>query len=372
MSQRKIIPRHKKSLPPWYVHVPLDLRHLIGKSRQTFATKAAAAAFAKDLEQKRVLIESRRQYRAIFYEMPGGASFHQASATSNLPDLTLTEAFARVVAAKKLAGKRANSVSTLACALKSFAKACQKPAGDVLAADVESWLYTNDWTPQTRKGRHTALSTGFAWLKRRQMVAGNPVSAVDSPAVAFKRVQILSVKNIQLLFGTCQSFDPALLPFLSLVLFGGLRVTEARRCKAENLINGVIDIAGENCKLNERRCIKISKQLAAWLAVFQFQFVDVPKFFKRMVALRKASGVEIPQNALRHSFCSYHLPILGADATARAANNSPQMIYKHYAAMVTEEDAKEFANILPETACKNGVICENKNAVASVLSTGNG
>ena len=367
MANRRITPHRFSSdlrltyALPWYVHVPQKLRHIVGKSRAKFASKKAASSFAKDLEKKRAMIEHRRQLAAISREFEGCRDFKLVTEAATevkrqeMPVLTLTDAFAQVVASKKQSGKRSNSVSTLACALKSFAKACQKPAGEVVAADIETWLYAGDYTPQTRKGRHTALSTAFNWLVKRKMVAGNPVAAVDAPAVAFKSVQILSVKNIRLLFETCHASDPALLPFLSLVLFGGLRVTEARRCKAENLINGVIDLAGESCKLNERRCIKISKQLEAWLAVSPFSSVEVPKFFKRMVALRKASGVAIPQNALRHSFCSYHLPIFGADATARAANNSPQMIYKHYAAMVTDEDAKEFANILPEKACEKSV-----------------
>lgn len=336
----------------WYVHVPLDLRHLIRKSRQTFAAKTDADAFAKDLAQKRALIESRRQYRVIFYEMPGGASFHQAGATSPLPDLTLTDAFAAVIASKKQSGKRSNTVATLTCSLKSFAEACLKPAGEVVAADVEDWLYTNEWTPKTRKGRLTDLNTAFGWLVKRKMLASNPATAVESPAVAFKPVQILSVKNIRLLLESCRVSDPALLPFLSLVLFGGLRVAEARRCKAGNLINGVIDLGGESCKLNERRCIKISEQLAAWLAVSPFASVDVPKFFKRMVALQKVSGVVIPPNALRHCFCSYHLPILGAEATARAANNSPAMLNRHYLATVSKEEAEEFMALMPEIACK--------------------
>ena len=354
----RTIKARQTSRRKWYVHVPIGLRALIGKSRQTFEASKAANAFAKDLAMKRALIESRRQYAVIFYESGVGAAFAQSvGAKPAMPDLTLTDAFDRVIASKKQSGKRSNSVATLKCSLKSFAKACQKPAGEVVAADVESWLYAGDYTPKTRKGRLTDLNTAFGWLVQREMLAKNPAAAVESPAVAFKPVKILTVKNIRLLLENSRATDPALLPFLALVLFGGLRVAEARRCKAENLKNGVIDLGGESCKLNERRCIKITEQLAAWLAVVQFETVDVPKFFKRMVALQKASGVTIPPNALRHSFCSYHLELIGADATARAANNSTAMLNRHYLATVSAADAKEFASILPEICLqKTGVL----------------
>ena len=341
---RRITICHRKS-GGLYVHIPKDLVAVIGQGRKNFRSKAEAETFVTELTAEREIRAKMNYIKVLFRDFE---SCRNALETGgNLPSISLSDAFRKVIEAKKQSGKRSNTVATLTCSLKSFAAHCHKPAGDVLPADIEAWLYANTWTPKTRRGRLVDLNTAYAWLVKRKIVASNPVSAVEVPAVTFKPVKILSVQNIRQLLETSRATDPALLPFLSLVLFGGLRVAEARRCHASNLINGVIDLGGENCKLNERRCIKISTQLAAWLAIYDFEAVDVSDFYERMGSLQKASGVTIPQNALRHSFCSYHLPIIGAEATARAANNSAQMIFKHYAAMVTDEEAKRFVELRP-------------------------
>lgn len=345
MIQRKIIPRHNRSFPTWYVHVPKDIRYLIGKSRQTFTSKSDANAFAKDMAQKREVIEALRQNKIIFGEMAAGANFMPTSAMG-LPHLSLTDAFAAVVASKKQSGKRSNSVSTLSCALKSFAEACQKPAGDVLAADVESWLYTNEWTPQTRKGRHTALNTAFNWLVKRRMMASNPVSAVDAPAVAFKKPEILTVDVIEKILRTCEKHDPALLGMIVMILYGGLRRGESARALPENVVGGVIELTGDQTKLNCARNVKISDTLAAWLAVPGVE-LGGKHLFKRMKRIRELAGVEIPQNALRHSAASYWRELLGGIEAARLLGHSESVALKSYSAKVTHADAERFVALRP-------------------------
>jgi hypothetical protein len=161
--------------------------------------------------------------------------------------------------------------------------------------------------------------------------------------VLFKPVTILSLPEIRKLLKSAKDKDPALIGFISLVLFGGLRAAESEKCQPEFIQNGMIDLGGEFCKLNERRCIKISSQLAAWLAVPGVQIGE-----HKNLALRiKNLGVSLPKNVLRHSFCSYNLPIYGVNETARMANNSPEKLNHHYLAVVSDSQAKEFSEILP-------------------------
>ena len=54
------------------------------------------------------------------------------------------------------------------------------------------------------------------------------------------------------------------------------------------------------------------------------------------------------RNGLRHSFCSYRLAITqDAAKTSLEAGNSPQMIFRHYRELTTEDEAKEWFAIMP-------------------------
>ena len=56
-----------------------------------------------------------------------------------------------------------------------------------------------------------------------------------------------------------------------------------------------------------------------------------------------------PQNAPRHSFCSYHLAMhQNAGKTALEAGHSEQMLFAHYREIVTREDAAAFWGIRPK------------------------
>ena len=335
----------------WYVHVPKTIRHIIGKSRARLGSKKAAAAFAADLSKKCAMLENRRQLAAIsreFADCPSSMQVAKAAVEEKLAleSLPLADAFAQVIAAKKQSGKRANSVSSLTCSLKSFAKACQKPVGDVLPADVEAWLYANDWTPQTRKGRHIDVKTAFNWLVRRNLVKKNPATVVDAPAVAFKKPEILTVDAIEKILRACEQHDPALLGHLVMILFGGLRRGESARASPENIVGGVIELTGDQTKLNIARNVKINDTLAAWLAVPGVE-LGGKHLFKRMKKIRELAGVEIPQNALRHSAASYWRELLGGIESARLLGHSESVSLKSYATKVTRADAERFIALRP-------------------------
>ena len=57
----------------------------------------------------------------------------------------------------------------------------------------------------------------------------------------------------------------------------------------------------------------------------------------------KAAGIAPwPQNALRHSFCSYAVALRGFEWTASQADHSVKMLRDHYWEVVTREDAERY------------------------------
>ena len=71
---------------------------------------------------------------------------------------------------------------------------------------------------------------------------------------------------------------------------------------------------------------------------------------------RAALLAKWPQNALRHSFGSYHLARFpDAAALALQMGNSPAMIFKHYRELVKPADAAKYWEIKPSGATTNVV-----------------
>ena len=331
----------------WRVHVPDDLVSKHNARDRHFSQERDAIEFA------RLLTEARKSLVGTFLKLHQDDQeealrlWREQSRTKATPFSKICE---DCIKSKKDAGLRENSLAVLKCATSSLAeKLKDKSIESVKPEDIEQWLSSHPkWSQKTKLNNYKFASSVFRWCIRRKILTYNPCSGVEPPIVTFKGVSILSLPDIRKLLTTCKESDPALLGFIVLVLFGGLRVAESARCKPENVAKGVIDLGGEQTKLNLRRCIKISPQLAAWLSVPGVE-IGGKKMHQRMKTLAALAGVELTKNCLRHSFCSYTYPLLGAAATARAANNSENMLSRHYLGMVTDADAQAFAEILPST-----------------------
>jgi len=76
---------------------------------------------------------------------------------------------------------------------------------------------------------------------------------------------------------------------------------------------------------------------------------NVLTYLNHMRTLAKNAGVEIPRNALRHSFASYHLAKFG-DAARLAldmGHTTTKLIFEHYREIVRPDDGERYFNIFP-------------------------
>jgi integrase len=145
---------------------------------------------------------------------------------------------------------------------------------------------------------------------------------------------------------------PHLIPILAIGGFAGMRKAEMDRLdwNAVDLERRMIEVRAGQAKTASRRIIPISDNLAAWLAPLQRtgKIVPDPDFHRQITALADALKVGWPRNVLRHSFISYRIAkVKSADQVALEAGNSPNIIFKHYRELTTEEQADEWFGILP-------------------------
>jgi hypothetical protein len=147
------------------------------------------------------------------------------------------------------------------------------------------------------------------------------------------------------------------LTYLALMAFGGTRSAEAshKKLKYQNVLfeEKMIRLAPEITKTRTGRTLDIPDNLAAWLKEFGGKNED--SIFPRSKVLPlsdeklKAVGVTTKSNALRHSFCSYHLALHRSSShTAEIAGNSPRMLNEHYKALVSRIAAEDWFSITPE------------------------
>src|SRR5206468_12934925 len=105
-------------------------------------------------------------------------------------------------------------------------------------------------------------------------------------------------------------------------------------------------------KTRQRRLIPISSQLRAWLDTARAVGGKLPSInyadkLKRVLQKAKLRQ-DWPQNALRHSFASYHFAKhKNENETASLMGNSAQMVFQHYRELVRPADAEAFFAIMP-------------------------
>jgi hypothetical protein len=97
--------------------------------------------------------------------------------------------------------------------------------------------------------------------------------------------------------------------------------------------------------------VDIPDNLHAWLKEFapkEGAVVPVKDTVNIPADRRDAAGIMWKQNALRHSFCSYHLSKhRNASLTSELAGNSVQMVRSVYKALVTRTATEEWFEITP-------------------------
>lgn len=359
---RKIIPRSRNvgGKVQWYVQTPSDLISDEEPLKRFFSSRQEADAHAKKLSYIRRSPSDLEWHKLepsdkalISYILKNNGVPWVMQAIRNLLEKkeeskkTTKDLAAECVESKRQAGIRPNSLASLRCSLDSFSNAMKfKPASVITAKDVETWMLSYDWKPKTKLGRLKDVSSMFAWAQRRGDLTNNPCLGVTLPRVPFKDVAVLSVDDVEKLLAACLKIDAPLLGYVCPILFGGLREAESRRAKPEDFSDGMITLSGDQLKLNERRVVPINETLAAWMKAGAV--LGGTNITKRLAAVRTLAGVPWPANCLRHSFCSYALGGgMSFENVARAANNSPAMLNKHYLGVVTRAEAERFWALRP-------------------------
>jgi integrase len=248
--------------------------------------------------------------------------------------------------------------------LKAFSDAFDgRPLASITAPQVDQWLRTLSDKKQgsrlsavTRNHFRRLLVVAFNFAKGRGYCVSNPAAESARAKEIEGVVGILTVEQTARLL---ESAPAELMPCLAIGAFAGLRRAELERLdwKEVDLPSGLIEVTARKAKSARRRFVKIQPNLSRWLQPHAQPSgkVTPPGYGKLLGIAREAAGIEQwPQNALRHSFASYHLAKFN-DAAALAlelGHTNSNLVFQHYRQLVKPKQAEGYWKIAPAGSVK--------------------
>jgi hypothetical protein len=233
-------------------------------------------------------------------------------------------------------------------------------ASDITSETIRKFLSSKNWTATTQNTVRSRLVGFFSFCIADGCCAIHPIK--DKRVLPVneekKAPTIFTVEECERLLGTAQEHMPHMIPYLVLGLFCGIRPGndgEMSKLKPENikLDRGLVEIPAAVSKTRDRRLVELSANALEWLRAAPSLEVVGDRYWRRKLADK--AGVEWHQDAMRHSFCSYHVEKHGsADKTALQLGHqgSTKMLHAHYKATVDHADAERFWAITPKSIVK--------------------
>lgn len=208
----------------------------------------------------------------------------------------------------------------------------------------------------TRRNWRRDLGILFAYAAKQGYAASNPIDGIERPAVSDSEIKVLSVPEASKLLNNA---DEGARPILAIGLFAGLRMSEilALNWEEVDLYDRTITVQGRKAKTRQRRVVTISDNLHGWLAMSPAE-EKTGRVWKQGFWgwYNRRLALDVPRNALRYSFGSYHFALYkNENLTAAEMGNSPSMVFRHYRAVVTPLAAKAYWQLSPPNRAANVV-----------------
>ena len=325
---------------------PAEIKNAAGSAGFSLTTKQLGEAIAA---QK--LLDSAKITTGIYEAV----EFYIRHTRPEGGEKLIEEVIVELLKERKLSGRKESYLKGLGWSLRKFGDDFKTSyIHEITKDDFLEWLEEEDFTLATRRNYIRDCGILFNFAHSRKWLSTVPTDGIGRPAVEDREIKILSIRQIARLLLTAQrkpEFRPYLAP-IAIQLFAGVRTSEIKRLDWEQVRSNQIVILASNAKTRQRRTITISDALASWIAEEKKESGLVfPKGkcwrmgFTKLVEAAKITPW--PRNALRHSFGSYHFAhFKNENLTAAEMGNSPQMIFKHYRAVVLDGDEARFWNLI--------------------------
>jgi integrase len=230
-------------------------------------------------------------------------------------------------------------------------------------------------SPKTRNERRNVVRMFLKWSVRQDYLrADNRLLEADCMAKEVYEPEEIALYTAAELRGMLERAskrpEPAkegeepeavytkLLPIISLIALGGVRLQEAVRLTWEDVfkVEGHVEISSAKSKTRSRRLVTIGPALAGWLEPYRNHSGPIwteclDKFHSDFNELRGSLKIPAKRNGLRHGFCTFHYALHSDEGlTAKEAGNSPAMVHGSYKGLSTKKDGEAWFAVAPAQA----------------------
>jgi len=262
---------------------------------------------------------------------------------------------------KRADGKSKRYLNDLAYRLGRFAMAFpNQMLSTITTAQIDDWLRVLDLSPQSRQNFRRVTYSLFEFAMSRGYAVENPVGKTARVRVVGTAPGILTVSETARLL---EAASPDILPCLAIGAFAGLRRAELERLdwSEVDFESGLIQVKAEKSKTAQRRFVPLQPNLREWLLPLRQHKGNVmPEDFRRQFeAVREAAGImKWPDNALRHSFASYHLAHFknAASTALELGHHDSRVTFAHYRELVKPKEAARYWQIKPSASASRKVV----------------
>ena len=369
--------RRKITVRP-YKHHP-TLKFVVGyreagkRRRRFFESKEPAHAFAafKNAELKRNGIEGAEfpteirvmAQNAVERLQPFGKNIDDAvdhyveylEATAR--SITAAELVDQLIAKKEADGMSQRYIQDLRSRLPRFAETFgDEMVATITTTQIDDWLRALDVGPTTRNNFRRVVIMLFGYAVKHGYAVSNPAMETDQAKQKDSPPGILTVQQTARLL---EAATPELLPYIAIGAFAGLRRAELQRLdwSEVDFESGLIEVTAKKSKTASRRLVKIQPNLREWLLPVRKHRgpVTCEEFVKEFTQARVAAGItKWPDNALRHSFASYHLAHFrnAAELALEIGHTNSAITFAHYRELVRPKEGERYWNIKPAKTAK--------------------
>jgi integrase len=272
---------------------------------------------------------------------------------------TVKELLGELLDAKASKGVSVRHLDDLKQRVGKFAdKFGDRIVATITSREVEEWLDSLNVGAQTRNHYLAAVRLAFNFAMRRKYATENPTEAIEEANVPPVPPGILTVEQAAQLL---ENASPEILPYIAIGLFAGLRTAELQRLDWSEIDfdSNLIEVKAEKSKTAQRRHVQIQPNLREWLLPLRKlkgSVTPTDGFRESFKQARVAAGItEWPDNALRHSFASYHMARFersAAETAMELGHHDARITYRHYRELVKPRDAEGYWDIRPAKTSK--------------------
>jgi integrase len=375
MRRRKItVRRYSDSNRP---HFKFVVNYSEGRKRRRkfFEAKEPANAFAayKNAELRKYGVEgaelsSRLREEAVECverlrthgkTLTDATNFLVAHLKASARSITAAELVDQLIDAKEADGMSVRYIRDLRSRLPRFAKKFDgQMVATITSTEIDNWLRSLSVGPTTRNNFRRVLITLFIYAVDNGYATSNPAEKTAKAKVVDAPPGILTVQQTARLL---EAASRELLPYVAIGAFAGLRRAELERLDWSDVHfdDDLVEVTAAKSKTARRRFVKIQPNLREWLLPFAKRKGNVTPgeatFEKLFDEARTAAGItDWPDNALRHSFASYHLAHFknAAALALEMGHTDSGMIFNHYRELVRPKEAGRYWSIRPATTEK--------------------